>query len=167
MLFVFDQLIISWLFGSDFASAILPTRLLLITALFESLSQLLVQPVLAAGKTRIYGIWQNVAAIIAAVLGWLWIPTAGIAAYLIVRLMYVTIPLLAFGLPVAKHFQQPLRMLPLLLASSTLVALLLIQSIQSYSLASMSYVFVAAFLTLGLYQRHDLLFVYASLRNRS
>ena len=164
---VFDQLIISWLFGSDFASAILPTRLLLITALFESLSQLLVQPVLAAGKTRIYGIWQNVAAIIAAVLGWLWIPTAGIAAYLIVRLIYVTIPLLAFGLPVAKHFQHPLRMLPLLLVSSTLVALLLIQSIQSYSLASMPYVFVAAFLTLGLYQRHDLLFVYASLGNRS
>lgn len=164
---VFDQSIISWLFGSDFVSAILPTRLLLITALLECLSQLAAQPVLAAGKTRIYGIWQNFAAIIAAVLGWLWIPTAGIAAYLIVRLMYVTIPLIAFGLPIAKHFQQPLRMLPLLLASSASVGLMLFQSIETYFVTYIPYVYASVFFIVGLYQRHDLFFVYTTLRSRS
>ncbi|QNG28972.1 hypothetical protein [Synechococcus sp. LTW-R] len=164
---IFDQFIISWLFGTDFTSAILPTRLLLITALFESLSQLVVQPLLASGKARDYGIWQNVSAIIAAVLGWLWIPTAGIAAYLIVRLMYVTIPLLVFGLPVAKHLQKPLRMLPLLLTSSALAVLLLIQSIESYSIVSIPYVYAFVFLMVVLFQRHDLSFLYTTLRSRS
>ena len=87
-----DQSLITSLFGVDFLSALLPTRLLLLTALFECLTQLVVQPLLAAGKTRLYGFLQTSSAVLAAVLGWLWIPAAGLSAYLIVRLLYVVIP---------------------------------------------------------------------------
>ena len=164
---IFDKTIISSLFGIDFISALLPTRVLLITALFECLAQLVVQPVLAAGQTRIYGIFQNCAAIIAAVLGWLWIPSAGIAAYLIVRLLYVTIPLIAFGIPVLKHLHEPKRILALLFASFALGSLLLVQSLQLYSFPNMSYICLSAFFLVGYVQRYDLLFVYESLRSTS
>lgn len=164
---IFDQVIISWLFGSGFDAALLPTRLLLLTALFECLSQLAVQPVLAAGKTRIYGICQNGAAIIAAVLGWFWIPKAGIAAYLIARLLYVTIPLIAFGIPVARNLQQPLRTLPLLLVSFALAVVLLIQGMESYFPFSPSYLYFTAFLLMAISYRQDLSFVHANLRRRS
>jgi len=97
-----DHVVIRWLFGVGFEGALLPTRLLLITALFESLSQIVVQPLLAAGQTRMYCLWQNGTAAFAAALGCLWIPQAGLAAYLIVRLLYVVVPLIGFGIPVSS-----------------------------------------------------------------
>lgn len=164
---IFDQVIISWLFGNEFIFALLPTRLLLITALFESLSQLVVQPVLAAGQTRLYGLWQNGAATVCAVLGWLWIPTAGIAAYLIVRLLYVTIPLIGLGLPVARHLQDVKKIIPLVLVSSTLLASFLVQSLNGQSLVLMPYIYFIACVVLGLSQHKDLILVHQAWRKRS
>lgn len=159
-----DKSLIVLLFGTGFESALLPTRLLLITALFECLSQLIVQPFLAAGKLRIYGLCQNGAAILAAFLGWLWIPYAGISAYLIVRLMYVIVPLLGFGIPVVKRLQQPLKVLSLAVCSSVLLLVSLIQILFGYSLLEMPYIYGFLFALIIVFHRQDIVILKQSFR---
>ena len=161
---LFDQSLIIWLFGADFVSALMPTRLLLTTALFECLAQLVIQPLLAAGKTRLYGFWQNGAALFAASLGWLWIPTAGLAAYLIVRLLYVIVPLIAFGAPVFHQLHEPRKMLSLVLASVALLGFCLIQALTDLNLFWMPSVFLVAFVTVLVLHRQDLLLIRNMLR---
>ena len=151
----FDQAIIQFLFGDEFASAYIPTRILLITALIECLSQLLVQPLLADGKTRVYGFWQNGAAISSAFVGWLWIPTSGIAAYLIARLLYVIIPFIGFGLPVVHLLKKPHSLITLALTSITLLTVTLVQCFNDYSLQYSPYIYSVAFLVVGLSHLHD------------
>jgi len=146
-----------WLFGPGFSSALYPTRMLLITALLECLNQLIVQPLLAAGQTRVYGFWQNLAAILAAFLGWLWIPAAGLAAYLIVRLLYVLIPLIGFSVRVVQKFQEPKKLLALTLLSIGLMALFLAQLLNGFAYSSMTSLFVIAFIMIIVSQRDDLL----------
>ena len=161
---VVDQFLIVWLFGTSFSSALLPTRLLLIIALFECLAQLVVQPLLAAGKTRLYGFWQNGAAILAAGLGWLWIPDAGLAAYLIVRLLYVTVPLIAFGIPLTQQLHEPQQILPLTLTSIGLLALVLVQIFNGEVLAWMPIAAAIAFIGILLLRRQDVLLLKRALR---
>ena len=151
-----DHSLIILLFGAGFVSALVPTRLLLLTALFECLAQLIVQPLLAAGKTRLYGIWQNSAAVLSAILGWLWIPTAGLAAYLVVRLVYVTVPLIAFGAPVVRQLHEPWRILPLALTSTGLLALFLVQILYEVSVDWLPLFVLSAFIGIGILQRQDL-----------
>ena len=159
----FDQSIITSLFGIDFESALLPTRFLLITALFECLAQLVVQPLLAAGKTRTYGLWQNGSAVLAAVVGWIWIPSAGLLAYLIVRLLYVIVPLIGFGLPVLKYLQNPIKILVLLLLTLSLLVMMLLQGLIDYPLSSIPAFYIAASILVALLQREDLLLLYRDL----
>lgn len=159
-----DHFLITLLFGISFRSALLPTRLLLLTALFECLSQLVVQPLLAAGKTRLYAFWQNGAALFAAVIGWLWIPSAGLAAYLIVRLFYVLIPLIGFGIPVFLKMRDPRRVLSLILVSSSLLVLFLVQTICNYTPEWMSLVYFALLLVIPLFHRQDLFLLQRLLR---
>lgn len=159
-----DRFLINWLFGAEFASALIPTRLLLITALFESLAQLVIQPLLAAGRTRLYGFWQNVAAILAAFLGWLWIPTAGLAAYLVVRLLYVAVPLIALGAPVLQQLHEPKKMIPLASASIVLLISPLIQGLIGAELPWMPSFFLVAFMSVLLLRRQDLVFIMQMLR---
>lgn len=137
--FAFDRYFINLLFGADFLSALLPTRLLLLTALFESLAQLVVQPLLAAGKLRFYGFWQNGSAVMAAVLGWFWIPTAGLAAFLVVRLFYVVVPLIAFGIPIIQQLKEPKKITYLAFLSFILSALTFVQMFNSLSFLWMNY----------------------------
>ena len=159
-----DKLVISWLFGSGFISAMLPTRLLLITSLFECLSQLTVQPLLAAGQTRLYGLWHNGAAVLAAFLGWLWIPAAGLAAYLVVRLLYVLVPLVGFGVPLFKKLYQPQKMLSLILTTTGLLALLLVQVANGKDFSWSPLALLLAFLTITIIHRQDLLSLSDALR---
>ena len=130
-----DQLLIKLLFGASFEAALVPTRLLLLTTLLECLAQLVVQPLLAAGKTRIYGLWQNCSALLAALVGWLWIPSGGLSAYLLVRLLYVLIPLLGFGSIVFNNSSSLARFFPLL--SLTLFWISLV-SLQAWGLAALA-----------------------------
>ena len=162
---VIDHSLVLFLFGSKFVSALIPTRMLLITALFECLAQLVLQPLLAAGQTRKYALWQNGAAVLAAFWGWILIPTSGLSAYLIARLVYVTIPLIAFGLPVIQKFNEPQRFLPLILASIGLLALVLAQSLVDFTFVFAPYVLIASFTIIVVLQRQDLLFVEKLLRN--
>jgi O-antigen/teichoic acid export membrane protein len=113
-----DRALIESLFGSVFVGALEPTRLLLFTTLLECLSQLLVQPLLAAGLTHRYWLVQNGAAILAALLGWYCIPRYGLPAYLLVRLLYVLLPLLDFAIPVVQRLAEPLRLVPLAAATA-------------------------------------------------
>ena len=159
-----DQYLVLLLFGSGFASALLPTRVLLITALFECLSQLIVQPILAAGKLRLYAFWQNGSAVIAAILGWLWIPSAGLIAYLAVRLIYVLAPLIGFGIPGIRYLQDPRKLLPLVSVSICLLLLTLHQSLRDYAFPSMSFAFSVLFLTVLFLQREDLLSLWQDLK---
>lgn len=150
-----DQYIITWLFGHDYQSALLPTRILLITALFECLAQLLVQPQLAAGHTRVFGLWQNLSALFSAFVGWIWIPSAGLMAYLTVRLLYVIIPLFGLGLPVLRCFQCQTKIQILLLFTAALLAQLLLQSLLGIQLPFSRYFLVSAFILVGFSQRDE------------
>ena len=161
---IVDQSMIVWLFGTSFLSALLPTRLLLITALLECLTQLVVQPLLASGHTRLYGFWQNGAAALAAVLGWLWIPASGLSAYLIIRLLYVIIPFIGFAIPVLKKLREPQKILPLGLASTGLLILFFVQSFYGPAFESMSLVFFIALVAILVSQRDDLIFLKQALR---
>lgn len=163
---VMDQFFINWLFGSGFISALLPTRLLLLTALYESLAQLMVQPLLAAGHTRLYSLWQNGSAILSAVLGWLWIPTFGLSAYLIIRLIYVIVPLIGFGNPVFQHLHQPQKMLPLILASILLLMFCVIQAFTGQLTSYTTLFSAAAFFTVLFCQRNDISLLQYNLANR-
>jgi len=151
-----DESFIVWLFGTDFVSAVLPTRILLITALIECLAQLTVQPLLAAGKTRIYGFWQNGAAILSAILGWLWIPDAGLAAYLIVRLTYVTIPFVGCGLPVLIRLQEPQKLLSLIFVSVGLFFLFSTQILIGDSFLWMPFACMITFVAILILNTKDL-----------
>ena len=164
---IVDRTLINWLFGVGFESALFPTRILLVTALFECLAQLLAQPLLAAGKTRMYSVWQNGAALLAAVLGWLWIPVSGLAAYLLVRLLYVVIPLLAFGKPVFEQLQEPRRIFSLVLMSLAMLVVSLAQMLSDPSFDLMGFVFAFLLVIVVLVQRRDLLFVRRALRRAS
>ena len=162
---VVDKFLILWLFGATFGSALLPTRLLLITALCECLVQLVVQPLLAAGKTRTYGFWQNGAAILAALLGWLWIPSAGLSAYLIVRLLYVLLPLIGFGFPVFMQLHEPQKILSLTLVTIGLMALFLVQTFVDTRFAAWTpFVSLILFLVILLFQRQDLSLLWQLMR---
>ena len=152
----FDDYVITLLFGTDYQSSLLPTRILLITALFECLAQLLVQPQLAAGHTRAFGIWQNVSALLSAFVGWIWIPSAGLVAYLTVRLLYVSIPLLGLGLPVFRQFQQPSKIHLLMLVTTALLAHILLQSLLGIQIPFSRYLLVAAFTLVCFSQREEL-----------
>ena len=152
---VLDQWLIGWLFGAGFEAALLPTRLLLLTALLECLAQLVAQPLLAAGQTRLYGLWQNGSALLAALLGWLWIPKAGLSAYLLVRLLYVLLPLLGFAGPVFRHLRAPGQMLTLVLLSLAWGVFLLAQVFSLIALSWSMPVALSAALALLLLQWQD------------
>ena len=124
-----DKSLIALAFGTGFLSAVLPTRLLLLTALLECLAQLVVQPFLASGKSHIYGIYQNGSAILAAALGWILIPKAGLGAYLFIRLLYVLLPLIGLSWTFANHLREPQKMFSLAFITLSLAGLLSTQLI--------------------------------------
>lgn len=164
---LFDQTLVESLFGLRFIPALMPTRLLLATALFECLAQLLVQPLLAAGNTRLYAIWQNGAAVIAACVGWLWIPSGGLSAYLAVRFLYVTIPLFGFGYPVVRHFNQPEKLLSLVIVSLSLLFILFVQTFADHSFVWTPLFLSVASITSLIFQRQDLLLLPKLLRSKN
>ena len=161
---ILDHSLIHWFFGADYISALIPTRVLLVTALFECLNQLAVQPLLAAGKIRLYGFCQNGSVILSAFIGWFWIPSAGLAAYLLVRLLYVIVPLTIFSVPVFKKFREPQKMLWRLVGSVVLLALILVQLFNGHQLNWMPFVFLIFLSSTAVFQRHDLVLLRQALQ---
>ena len=151
-----DQYLVKLLFGNAFTAALLPTRILLLIALIECLTQLVVQPILAAGKTRFYGFWQNLAALIAAVLGWAWIPISGLGAYLTVRYIYVLLPLVAYGFHTIKCLREPQKLLGLCLVTVIFSVLLLMQTLFD-TISIMPPILILGLITTLFLYRHDFL----------
>lgn len=162
-----DNILIQSLFGGTFLSALLPTRLLLLTSLFECLCQLVVQPLLAAGLTRLYGFWQNGAAILSAILGWLWIPDAGLSAYLLVRLLYVIIPLIGFGYPVLKQMHEPEKNLSLVFVSAFVLILFILQGLNITEFVLTPALSILAFLLIAFLHRQDHSSMHKTLMSRN
>ena len=162
-----DYTLVKSLFGAGFTSAITPTRLLLSTTLFECLAQLVVQPLLASGNARMYAIWQNVAAVITACLGWFWIPTGGLGAYLTVRLLYVILPLFGFGNPVLRHFNRPEKLLSLLIASFFLLFISLVQVFTDHLFVWTPFILAIAFIGNIFLHCQDLVLLPQLLRSKS
>ena len=90
----FDHWLVVNLFGSSYMAAILPTRVLLLTALIESLLQLYGQPLLASGWMVGYFRLLTCVGFVAAAWGWWMIPAYGLGGYLLARLVYVFMPLM-------------------------------------------------------------------------
>ena len=161
---IFDYLLIDWVFGNDYISALIPTRVLLITALFECLNQLAVQPLLATGRTRLYGVCQNSAAILSACVGWFWIPSAGLVAYLLVRLLYVFIPFTIFSVPLYNKLREPKKIFCLIVSSIALLALILYQTFNGYQYKWIPFVLPTFLLATAVLQRYDFVLLSQSLR---
>ena len=155
-----DQWLIKWLFGEGFEAAFVPTRLLLLTTLLECLAQLVVQPLLAAGKMRTYGLWQNCSAIFAAFIGWFWIPRGGLSAYLLVRLLYVLIPLLGYGSTVLKKSRSSQNFFPLLSLTLFCIAFASLQAWGSASLSMTNYAVLSASLLLAAISYRDIAIIF-------
>ena len=160
---VLDRVLIPLLFGDDFLAAVYSTRLLLLTSIFECLAQLLVQPFLATGKTRFYALSQNGTALIAAVLGMIWIPKTGLSAYLIVRLLYVVLPLICFAIPIARNFSELHKMRPLLICSIILTLIFTPQGYSSVILTWTPSLLIAGFAIVLITQWRDAVVIVRSL----
>ena len=161
---LFDQTLVESLFGLRFIAALMPTRLLLATALFECLAQLLVQPLLAAGNTRSYAIWQNGAAVFTAFVGWIWIPSGGLSAYLAVRFLYVIIPFFGFGNPVVRYFSEREKLVSLFIATLSLTFVLFVQTFADHALVWTPSFLAIASISILIFHRQDLLLLPKLLR---
>jgi len=151
-----DQWVIKLLFGEGFDAALVPTRLLLLTTVLECLAQLLVQPLLAAGKMRTYGLWQNCSASLSALIGWLWIPSGGLPSYLIVRLLYVLIPLFGFGSVVLNNSRSSHNFSPLLSLTLFCIVFVSLQALGSASLSITNYAVLGTSLLLAAISYRDI-----------
>ena len=121
---IVDHMLVPVLFGPSYLPSIQATRVILLTALLESLSQLVVQPLLATGRANVYGLCQNGSAITTALIVWFLIPDNGLNTYLFARLIYVTLPLTLYCLPLLPRLHQPRSFIGL--AFFTLLIMLLI-----------------------------------------
>ena len=155
-----DQWIINLLFGAGFEASLVPTRLLLLSTLLECLSQLVVQPLLATGKMRTYGLWQNCSALLAALIGWLWIPRGGLSAYLLVRLLYVLIPLIGFGSMVLIGSRSSRHFFSLITLTLLCISLVSLQALGIASLSATNYEFLAASLLLAAFSYREIRMIF-------
>ena len=86
-------------------------------------------------------------------------PTAGITAYLIVRLLYVIIPLIGFGLPVIYLLKEPQSFFCLALTSIFLLITFVVQILSPDALPYWPSIYLLAFLVVGISQREDLFYL--------
>ena len=90
--FLFDRVLLLSFFGVAFLPALVPTRILLVTALLEALYQVLVQPFLASGKTSEYMLVQLASIFSSGLLGYFLLPSLGISGYLLSRVILALLP---------------------------------------------------------------------------
>jgi O-antigen/teichoic acid export membrane protein len=101
-----DRWIVPLVFGKAFLPSLLATRILVLAAVAESISQVLHQPLLASRRTRLFFIAQNGAAILAALAGSLLIPRLGVEGFLAAKLVYALTPLLFYYLAARGHLLE-------------------------------------------------------------
>lgn len=119
--FIVDRYLVDLLFGGEYVGTVLPTRLLLLTTLFECISQLASQPILARGYSLIYAVTQNITVLTAAGLGWLFVPMWGMLAFIGIKMFVGLVPAGVYMSYLKGNMEESRRMLPL--AFVTLLAL--------------------------------------------
>jgi O-antigen/teichoic acid export membrane protein len=102
-----DRWLVPLFFGVAFLPSLQATRVLVLAAVVESLSQVLHQPLLASRRTNLYMLTQNGAALAAAVAGVQMIPRLGMGGFLVAKLAYALLPLLCYFLVARSGFQSP------------------------------------------------------------
>jgi O-antigen/teichoic acid export membrane protein len=118
-----DRWVVPLFFGAAFLPSLQATRVLVLAAVAESLSQVLHQPLLASRRTGLFMLTQNGAALLAALAGALLIPQLGVGGFLVAKLVFALVPLLTyFALaqhrfhavaPLWRHLVLTLALLPL------------------------------------------------------
>jgi O-antigen/teichoic acid export membrane protein len=103
-----DRWVVPWLFGATFLPSLKATRVLVLAAVAESLSQVLHQPLLASRRTRLFALTQNAASLLAAGTGALLIPRLGVDGFLVAKLVFALVPLLIYFLLAQSEFQASL-----------------------------------------------------------
>ena len=126
---IVDRPLILLLFGKDYIPSIIPTRLFLLIALLECLSQLIVQPILASGKIQLYSLAQNISAIVSGILGWYTIPQYGLAAYILMRFVYVALPFICFSIALLSKLNNPVSFYTIGVATLLIAILFFIQQL--------------------------------------
>jgi len=101
-----DRWIVPLVFGKAFLPSLLATRILVLAAVAESISQVLHQPLLASRRTRLFFMAQNGAAILAALAGSVLIPRLGVEGFLAAKLVYALTPLLFYYLAARGHLLE-------------------------------------------------------------
>jgi O-antigen/teichoic acid export membrane protein len=101
-----DRWIVPLIFGQSFLPSLQATRILVLAAVAESISQVLHQPLLASRRTRLYFIAQNGAVTMAALAGWILIPRLGVDGFLVAKLLYALTPLLIYYLAARGHLLE-------------------------------------------------------------
>lgn len=91
-----DNSLVSYFFGVKFLPALQPTRLLVLVAVLESVGQVLHTPLLAARRSFLYAFGQNIPAIAAAVVGWIFIPRMGLDGLLLAKLLCAIGPVVIY-----------------------------------------------------------------------
>ena len=114
-----DHQVVAVFFGKSFLPAIQPTRLLVLMAVLDSISQLLHTPLLASKKTRLFAITQNCAAILAGVIGYWLIPKWGLQGFLAAKIAFSLLPVIIY-LKQSWHRLNPSKILMLSLATALL-----------------------------------------------
>lgn len=130
---IVDNNLVTFLFGVSYLPSVQATRMMLMTALLESLSQLVVQPLLATGRTKVFGLCQNGSAITTALIIWFLIPDKGLNSYLFARLIYATLPLIVYCLPLLPRLHSPRSFISLVFATLLIMLLICLQAIDVVS----------------------------------
>ena len=105
---------------------------------------------------RTYVFWQNGSALLAACLGWLWIPNAGLAAYLTVRFLYVFMPLVGFGSFTLKQMLEPTKLVYLTIISLCILALCIVQAITGVLASVPPLIFICLSISIAILQFEDI-----------
>jgi len=118
-----DRWVVPLFFGAAFLPSLQASRVLVLAAVAESLSQVLHQPLLASRRTGLFLLTQNGAALLAAGAGALLIPRLGVGGFLVAKLVFALVPLLTYfavaqngfnaAAPLWRHLVLTLALLPL------------------------------------------------------
>jgi O-antigen/teichoic acid export membrane protein len=101
-----DRWIVPLVFGPAFLPSLQATRVLVLAAVAESISQVLHQPLLASRRTLLFFVAQNGAVLLAALAGWMLIPRLGVEGFLVAKLLYALTPLLIYYLAARGHLLE-------------------------------------------------------------
>jgi O-antigen/teichoic acid export membrane protein len=115
-----DEKIIDIFFGAGYEETIQPTRILILSAVLDSANQVLHSPHLAQKRIVLYFIAQNGAAILAALTGFILIPTMGLKGYLLAKIVFSWVPIIIYSIEAWEKFSSK-RLLPLMIIASLLL----------------------------------------------